>query len=390
MASFLDDFSLAKLIDPVAPKTFIDEYWEAKPLLIQRGQRGYYGDLLTIRDFDNVVADNPNSLKIANNNAESAGYVKGQVEKAPETALSEMREGSTLILDSLHKRLPNLRLLVRLMEREFTHRFQTNIYLTPPEAKGFKIHVDKHDVFVLQVHGSKTWRLEKERRGLPRLGEETKKEDGEYAGAVDEFTLEDGDLLYIPRGHAHDAQSTDESSMHITLGALPYSWEDLLKALVKQAADDDHDLRKALPVGYVLDDPQALVAPFKKIVDRMAEEGNLAKVAAQFMQEAITKFTPELGHQVSAYYGALDLTPDTQVGARRGMVYRIVPSEDSVVVLYAGRNIAFLDFLEEAVRFALETPGFRIRDLPGDLEDDEKVVVVERLIQEGMVAVKDA
>ncbi len=388
-SAFLSDFSLAKLIDPIEAGTFLAEYWEQKPLLIQRGNRDYYGDLLTLADFDSVIANNPNSLKVANNTDEATKYVKGNVNQSPEAALAEMREGSTLILDALHRRLPNLRLLVRLMEREFTQRWQTNIYLTPPESKGFDIHVDKHDVFVVQVLGSKQWRLEKERRNIPRGHDDSDESEHEYQGEVDEFRIEAGDCLYIPRGHAHDAVSTDESSMHITLGALPLTWEDLLRAAITQAADDDHELRKALPVGYVMDDPERLVEPVRKILASVAEPEAVRKLAGQFTAEAIGKFTPDLDAQVTAYYGNLGLTPDTRLGARRGMIYRIAPSEDAVVVLYGGRTIAFLDFLEDAIRFALATPDFVVRDLPGDLEDEEKVVVVERLLQEGLVELRD-
>ena len=389
-SAFLNDFSLAKLIDPISVETFMAEYWEQKPLLIQRGNRDYYGDLLTLADFDSVIANNPNSLKVANNNEDKEKkYVRGNVNESPESALSEMREGSTLILDALHRRLPNLRLLVRLIEREFTHRWQTNIYLTPPEAKGFDIHVDKHDVFIVQTLGSKQWRLEKERRYIPRGGDDSDDSEQEYQGEVDEFRIEAGDCLYIPRGHAHDAVSTDESSMHITLGALPLTWEDLLRAAIKQAGDDDQDLRKALPVGYVTDDPEKLVEPLRRMLAQIAEPDAVHKLTNQFTIEAIGKFTPDLDAQVTAYYGNFDLAPETRLGARRGMVYRIEPGEEAVVVLYGGRTIAFLDFLEDAIRFALTTPDFAIRDLPGDLEDEEKAVVVERLLQEGLVELKE-
>jgi ribosomal protein L16 Arg81 hydroxylase len=385
---FLADFSLAKLVDPTPVDTFLADYWEKKPLLIRRGNRNYYGDLLTLADFDAVIALNPNSLKVANNTDEKKKYVRGNVNENPENALAEMREGSTLILDSLHKRLPNLRRLVRMMEREFTQRFQTNIYLTPPEAKGFDIHVDKHDVFVMQVLGSKQWRLEKHRRYIPRGSEDSDESERQYEGEVEEFPLEAGDVLYIPRGHAHDATSTNESSMHITLGALPLTWEDVLKALVKQAADTDQELRKALPPGYVMDDPAKLVNPLRKMLSAMADDDNLAAVATQFANEAVTRFTADLDSQVTAFYGSFDLAPETRLGARPGMVYRVIPTDEAVVVLYGGRTIAFLDFLEEAIRFALDTPDFAVRDLPGDLEDEEKVVVAERLLQEGLVEVK--
>ena len=48
---------------------------------------------------------------------------------------------------------------VRSLEREFSTRFQANIYLTPGNAQGFHPHYDSHDVFVVQLQGTKRWRV---------------------------------------------------------------------------------------------------------------------------------------------------------------------------------------------------------------------------------------
>jgi hypothetical protein len=42
----------------------------------------------------------------------------------------------------------------------------------------------------------------------------------------------------------------------------------------------------------------------------------------------------------------------------------------------------------EPLLYALETPEFKIKDLPGDLDDAGKVVLVKRLVREGMVAIQ--
>jgi hypothetical protein len=63
--------------------------------------------------------------------------------------------GATIILPQLHFRVPALATLCRLLERRFSQRFQADIYLTPPGAQGFGTHYDNHDVFILQVAGSK-------------------------------------------------------------------------------------------------------------------------------------------------------------------------------------------------------------------------------------------
>ena len=64
------------------------------------------------------------------------------------------RTGATISLSQMHERLPPLAALCRVVERTFSSHFQTNIYLSPPHAQGFKTHFDSHYVFVLQVSGT--------------------------------------------------------------------------------------------------------------------------------------------------------------------------------------------------------------------------------------------
>ena len=59
----------------------------------------------------------------------------------------------------MHKYIPSLRNFANNLANEYGHFFQTNLYLTPPNAQGFKTHYDSHDVFILQIHGKKKWRF---------------------------------------------------------------------------------------------------------------------------------------------------------------------------------------------------------------------------------------
>ena len=68
------------------------------------------------------------------------------------------------MLDRWHAQMltvpkPKLAALCRAMEKAFSSHFQANVYLSPPNAQGFGTHFDSHDVFVLQVAGSKIWTL---------------------------------------------------------------------------------------------------------------------------------------------------------------------------------------------------------------------------------------
>src|SRR5262252_6271811 len=52
----LPELSLAGLISPMAADTFGRDYWEKRPLLIQRGMPDYYQELLTLDDIDRFLS----------------------------------------------------------------------------------------------------------------------------------------------------------------------------------------------------------------------------------------------------------------------------------------------------------------------------------------------
>src|SRR5439155_21535439 len=68
-----------------------------------------------------------------------------------------------------------------------------------------------------------------------------------------EIELRAGDLLYLPRGHGHEARTGETMSIHVTLGLYAVTWADLLCLAVYQAAQSDVRFRRALPPGFASD-----------------------------------------------------------------------------------------------------------------------------------------
>ena len=231
LSHFRDTANLASLIAPIGEGEFYARYWERKPLIVHRDDPSYYGDLFTLEDFDESVTRGPSYVKTAEATSNKQAKHQGATPTALERVLADMRDGHTLILDGMQLFDPKLRGVCRRLCQETGHRFQTNIYLTPPNGKGFRAHWDNHDVFVMQVLGSKHWKVEKARRTLPDKDGSIAEEDREFRGEVLEFTLRQGDMVYIPRGFVHAAECGSENSMHITLGAYPNTWDDLLNAV---------------------------------------------------------------------------------------------------------------------------------------------------------------
>ncbi|MFN3185429.1 MAG: JmjC domain-containing protein [Nannocystaceae bacterium] len=157
-------------------------------------------------------------------------------------------EGATLIYSALHVSVPTLQELCAAMSLSLGAKTQANIYLTPPAAQGFPRHWDRHDVLIVQVEGSKTWRMYEGGPAKPGPGEHYQRpEQEDTQPPATELTLRAGDWLYVPRGTIHECEATDESSLHITFGWLPYTWRDLFVDLLEQATAEHAWLREELP-----------------------------------------------------------------------------------------------------------------------------------------------
>lgn len=383
---FLDNLSLATLVAPTSVEEFRSQYWERKPLIIHRSNPDYYADLFTLEDFDQAIIRSPDYVKLANAETKKNASYKAARTEGLEAVLADMRAGGTLVLDQLHHREPKLNVLCRVLAAEVGHRFQTNLYLTPANGRGFSPHWDNHDVFILQVVGSKHWNIEKQIRKLPSPSEKMENDgERELRGEVDSFVLEQGDLIYIPRGFVHAAECGAEPSLHITLGVTGVFWEDLLGAAVRAAVLQDDQLRYALPLGFHQGPRNALVSRLRGMLRQLADDAFLSKVVDQYIDESVRTYPLDISSQVVEFFQGKPLTLDQRVGVRRGIAYQMHVEGDSVRVNYGSRAIVFAPIFCEAVEFALRHPVFAVRDVPGDLIDDERLAFVERMLEEGLV-----
>ena len=81
----------------------------------------------------------------------------------------------------------------------------------------------------LQVWGAKQWRVYGSPQYLPYTHEQLGKGDRSVPSSVLQEpvladTLHSGDVLYIPRGHVHQAHTTDAPSLHLTLAVATHDW----------------------------------------------------------------------------------------------------------------------------------------------------------------------
>ena len=105
--------------------------------MIHRDRPDYYGNLFTLQDFDDSLRRSSTGyVKTAEATTKKATRHHGVTPLALERLLTDMRDGSTLIMDSVHQYNSNLGQMCRMLGQETGFYYQTNIYLTPPSGKG--------------------------------------------------------------------------------------------------------------------------------------------------------------------------------------------------------------------------------------------------------------
>jgi ribosomal protein L16 Arg81 hydroxylase len=387
--------SLQWLISPFSKQVFFDEYWEKQPLVAKRNQPNYFCSLLSLDEVDRVLTTldlrYPNvTLKNADRQITADDYTVGGDSLDVAKVYQLFGEGATIVLSYLDTVIPTLTSFCRILESEFSFPFQTNVYLTPAQAKGFKSHYDTHDVFVLQVVGTKQWTIYGTPVKLPLAGQDFDPSAHERGEPTLEFELQAGDLAYIPRGVVHDARSGETVSLHVTVGLLTYTWADLFLEWIAEVSLNDPAFRKALPVAFArpeFDRAQARET-FHNLWERLSTKSNFEAILDRFVDQFVSACPPFLRGQMAQIANLDRLTLDSAVGARTGVISYLRTNEGELSVDCYGRRIAFPAHVSEALQFALNKSEFAVRELPSDLDDSGKLTLVRRLVREGLLVIQ--
>lgn len=392
-------FDLGRVLHPVELDLFLSDYWEQRPLVIARNQPDYYADLCSLQDVDYIISSTDlrhPAIRLVKNGSEiplrqyatnvpwGNDVFTGVADVAK--VLAEYRRGATIVLQALHRTWRPLALFCRKLEAYFTYPLQTNVYLTPPSAQGFAPHYDTHDVLVLQIAGSKHWRIYGSPLPLPDRSLPSGSAKVHIGKPVHEFDLTPGDLIYLPRGYIHEGLTSESESLHITVGIPPVTWIDVFSEALA-LCHQDLRFRQAVPVGFAAQDTMSpsMHSQFEALFTAFAERTDLDAVMARLAERFITSRPAVLEGQLLELAAADRLEVDTIVQKRPGIIYRLAADDDSVSLLFPGQKITFPKYGEPLLRFISETSQFNVESLPGDVEVSEKMGLVRRLIRDGFL-----
>jgi uncharacterized RmlC-like cupin family protein len=160
----------------------------------------------------------------------------------PAGVVAALDRGSTVVIDAVHHLLPGVAELCARLQLELQQQTQANVYVTPPNAQGLKMHSDPHDTLIIHLSGTKEWSV------WNRLVDHSSsaRRDPDW-----HFRVYPGDVVYIPRGFPHVAECTNTSSVHLTIGIRRRNRSDvrrdtlrlLANSLQGETAADEQEIR---------------------------------------------------------------------------------------------------------------------------------------------------
>jgi len=395
-----DGFTLATLLQPIEPAVFFQDAWEKQPLHVSGRKPDYYAGLLSLDDIDELVYfTRPESYTVK---TERTGP------GCPETSPAEMKQvrstigvpnlvelckeygqGRTIIAYRLQHSRRSLALLCRSLASTFQHPVNVTMWLTPPASQSFEPHFDTHDIFLLQLEGTKHWRLHGGGPALP-LREDRAPVVRAELGPVQEIHLRPGDLLYVPRGHVHEPFTADTRSLHLTIGIFVFRWADLLGKALEAVVQRDVRFREAVPPGYLDAEraPAALQERFQELLHGLVASASFAEASARLADDFFADHMPALPDgRLAGQEMIATIALDTILEKRPGSICRVIASAGSADIQFPGNRVSGPSWIAPALRFIAEATRFPVRALPDDLSDNAKVVLAQRLVREGLLRV---
>jgi ribosomal protein L16 Arg81 hydroxylase len=378
----------ADLIAPVPVDEFFARHWERAVLHVPARSGADLRSLFTLDQLDHLLAGLPDKASVRLARTSVAGntsrLVPGGASQLP-SLYESFGTGHTIVVDGLHAFWPPVRSLCRHLVTDLGMQVQANLYVTPPSAAGFACHWDGHDVLILQLEGAKAWSVFERDAPLPRPSAEGGSYDPGSNPPRVEVTLQPGDVFYIPRGAPHRARTSAQPSVHLTVGLISATWEDLLAAAIESLVSSRPELRRSLPQGWLRSGAAGrLCAQEYGALVHLLTVAHHVDRALDLLATQVLESTPyppdgHFRHVALAEHLTLESRvrrrPDLDLFAshRDGEAKLALPS-----TVVRGPSKLFWAF-----EYVAGADEFVVGDIPGWYSDDERLVIARVLVRAG-------
>ncbi|KAM9847148.1 ribosomal oxygenase 2 [Aulostomus maculatus] len=368
--SFTSPASLFEsLIQPMGVEQFFKEFWEKKPLHLQRSNPStvsYYPSLFRLSDLQSLCSQGLQYYRDVNvvcciNGKKKVLTKDGQV-KHGVLMKNLFQNKATCQFHQPQRFKDELWRIQEKLECFFGALVGSNVYITPQESQGLPAHYDDVEVFILQLEGRKRWRLYTPT--VPLAAEYSVVSQEQLGIPTHDIMLEEGDLLYLPRGTIHQANTPAgvNHSTHLTLSTYQkMSWGDLLldtfPSVLFDSSRNDVSLREGMCRRLLLgncegqDASKRLAVSLRSLADGL-DSGMLQVRSTHMKRDFIMNRLPPHGIQEQL------LTPSGRIPAL----------EDTVVLKFKDHMLITVEPSQERTDEATELVVFVLHSLRNQRE----------------------
>jgi len=229
------------LLGGLTAQQFMKRHWQKKPLLVRQAMPDFQPLLDRVELFELAAGEDVES-RLVSQGQKGWQFRRGPFQrralpalKAPDWTL--LVQGVDLHHDGVHQLMQQFRFVpdARLDDVMISYAV---------DGGGVGPHFDSYDVFLLQAHGQRRWRIGRQKdltlqEGLPlKILANFQPEE--------EYVLNPGDMLYLPPRWAHDGVAVGEC-MTYSIGFRQPNRGELARELLQRLAEDAEDAAGTAP-----------------------------------------------------------------------------------------------------------------------------------------------
>jgi hypothetical protein len=247
------------------------------------------------------------------------------------------------------------------------------------------VHYDDHDLIVVQLLGAKRWHvadaseLPNTWRGIPA--------DSVELGSHANFDVHPGDLVYLPRGTLHSVDSSEES-LHVSIGFTPLTLREALIAALDQLSDVDRTLRTTVGgrLAWQLRGAglERLSPALQDGVERLRAACRTPGFVGAALQLRAGRTVAALAPLPGAKPGAA-LSLDSELAQTEVAFCHLTASAGKIDFSHPGGHLYVHRGAEPALLYMVNTPRFRMRDVPAEVGDEVRLSLAAKLVEIGFL-----
>ncbi|GGA35582.1 cupin domain-containing protein [Okeania sp. KiyG1] len=328
---------LKYLIEPLPQEEFLENNWTKKAIAISSKGQKDFTDLFSWDKLNHLL----NFHQIEYPDVRVAFDGKVLEAKENRNLTQWCQKGGTLIIDQIHQRIPEVSMLASKLSYQLGYPTQVNAYCSWSSKQGFSSHYDTHDVFILQVEGSKQWYVYTDTLKYPLPNQKSSSLEPPEEEAYLSCILHPGDVLYIPRGHWHYAVTKEEPSIHLTLGIHSKTGIDLLEWLICKLQHRE-EWRESLPLRI---DNNSFNLSIETLIQDLEQYINNHNISEEYYSylDSLGKPIYQYALPYQAGFNIFDNGMETKFKVpqfQRLQIYQIAEEEDECKIIVSGKEVS--------------------------------------------------